>query len=476
MGGATKGSSSRERILAALVSSGEGLTRQELAIAADIPVTSLAALLHDDELFGGLVAEEKAHRGGSGGGPRPKLVRLREGICVAGVEIGHGHVRIAIAGLDGRLWPDSSGRLFEQAVMPVFRERRKTLNWIGGGADGSLGALSRRLSETFACRPRLGGSPSLEKPLVLGVGISVAGPVDPNDGRLVCVRPADGLILREEEGSIACGDWDGESAGQGLRDRLRASDDVELHGWNLTHFRSDSAAELCACAELRDGELSDADFAVLVKWTGNVSAAVVLGGKIVAGSRGLAGGLPLHQVDDRRDGSSDAGGPDHYRLPLGVAAGIRRLSAEIGEEAGLRKRGPQDLLRDYFRSQIRSVARGEQGTPSQAETASRRLSEAAGLLGWNLAPTVDMLDLSKVVIGGGMFERRDWSLVAEPLLEGIRARVAVPAKAPAVAMARHQDHPALDGAIAARLDVDQLASTLERACRQDNAAGVLAPS
>lgn len=457
-------SDARARVLRALVRHPKGLVRQELAHVSGVPTSSLTGVLQGEGSLEGLVVEEKAPRASGGGGPRPKIVRLRDGLCVAGVEIGHGHARIAIAGLDGRLWPDAEGAYFDEIVMPVFRQRRRTLNWIAGGPDGEPGRLAQRLRQVYAERSADGDGSALEKPFVLGVGISVAAPVDPHDGRLVCVRPAEGQILNEEEGSIACADWDGESAGQGLRDRLLGRREEERFGWSLTKFRSDSASELCAKAELSGGELSETDFAILVKWTGSVSASVVLNGHVVVGSRGLAGGFPLH---------SKLGGEDNStRLPLGIEVGIRRLRGEIGPKLGLREKRDNELLRDYFREEILSIARGERLGSEERDVVMGHLRRAATLLGENLAPTVDMLDPSKVVIGGGVFEKRDWPLVAEPLSEGIRAHIAARGKAPEVVLARYQDYPALRGAIVSRLDTPQLISTLLEASKKESYAAL----
>lgn len=430
---------------------------------ADVPSTSLSALLQETDLRS-LVVEEKAARAAGGGGPRPKIVRLRDNLCVAGVEIGHGHVRIAIAGLDGHLWPDADGRYYDQVVMPVFRERRRTLNWIAGGPDRGPGSLCRRLEHVAAERVAAAGVAEAGPPIVLGVGISVAAPVDPNDGRLVCVRPAEGLILNEEEGSIACGDWDGESASQGLRDRLLGGSACERFGWALTDFHSESAAELCARAELAGGELVESDYAIFVKWTGNVSAAVILNGHVIAGSRGLAGGLP-----------PGAPGGESEALPLGIELGVRRLRAQLAAELGLPEKAEGELLRDYFRDEILSIARGERPGDARKEIVNRKLAEAATRLGKNLAPTVDMFDPSKVVIGGGVFERRDWPTVAEPLFEGIRSHVAVPGKAPEVTLARYQDYPALRGAIASRLETEQLVSALIRVSDESSRGATAGP-
>lgn len=458
-------SDARYRVLSALVGHPLGLTRQALASAADVPAATLATILRgpDGQDLSALIVEAKAERAAPGGGPRPKIVRLREGICVAGVEIGHGHIRVGIAGLDGRLWPDAQGRHYDQLVMPVFKERRATLNWIAGGLEGERGALSQRLARVFAERTKNDAESSLKKPLVVGVGISVAGPVDPQDGRLVCVRPADGLI-KDEEGSIACADWDGESAGKGLRDRLRGADRTEMFGWTLSHFRSDSASELCAKAELSRGVLSDTDFAIFVKWTGNVSAAVVLGGEVFAGSRGLAGGFPMHSPTVPADNGMDDL-ETSKRLPLGIAVGIHRLGEEIGRALGLRTRRTDELFRDYFRAEILSISRGERdgfGSPEMA-LVNACLGQAGTLLGKTLAPTVDMLDPSKVVIGGGIFERQDW-IVAEFLSEGMRRKVTAPGKAPDVELAAHVEHPALDGAIASRLHPRDVVPVLLEAC------------
>jgi hypothetical protein len=162
MGIETRATGVRDRVLRAMVRRPDGLTRQALANEAEVPTTSLALLLQDPEVLGGLVVEEKAARAAARGGPRPNLVRLRDGVCVAGVEIGHGHIRVAVAGLDGQLWRDENGRDYVQAVRPVFKERRATLNWIAGGPDGEPGAFPKWLSATFATRREQARSACLE--------------------------------------------------------------------------------------------------------------------------------------------------------------------------------------------------------------------------------------------------------------------------------------------------------------------------
>lgn len=472
----------RQRVLAAMVRHPAGLTRQALASAAEVPPATLGVMLRGggESDLSMVIVETKAERAAPGGGPRPNIVRLRQGVCVAGVEIGHGHVRVGVARLDGKLLPDSNGRYYDEVVMPVFRERRHTLNWIAGGVDGELGALPRRLSNVFAEQVRQEKWPALEKPLVLGVGVSVAGPVDPHDGRLVCARPARGSLLTEEEGTIACADWDGESAGKGLRDRLRGGDRSERFGWMLSRFRSASASELCARAELHSGTITPSDFAIFVKWTGNVSAAVVLAGDVFVGARGLAGGFSMHSAPGTEDENGNEGEPED--LPLGIAIGIRRLSGELCGTLGIepRKSDSEVLLRDFFRAQILSVANRQADgfNGSEAATVRARLGKAAASLGEALAPAVEMLDLSKVIVGGGVFRSGDWPIIGEPLSEGIRARLIVPGKAPEVVLAEHTEHPALCGAIASRLDLNETIPTLLDACDEMTAtalAGVAEP-
>ena len=454
----------RQRVVAALLRHPEGLARQTLAGAAQVPPATLGAMLGrgGKSELGAIVVEAKAERAAAGGGPRPNIVRLREALCVAGVEIGHGHVRVGIAGLDGKLLADSNDSRYDEKVMPVFGERRHTLNWIAGGM-GEEGALPRRLSDVFEAQVRRGAWPQDERPMVLGVGVSVAGPVDPHDGRLVCARPSRGLPLSAEEGTIACADWDGESAGQGLRDRLRGGDGSERFGWTMSRFRSASAAELCARAELRGGVIEPADLAIFIKWTGTVSAAVMLAGRLVVGARGLAGGFSMHSP--RRDGRRNGGGKE---LPFGAAIGVRRIAKELCKELGIEQweKDSGVLLRDFFRMQVLGVAHG-QAEGFGAEAAARvkaALGEAASALGEVLAPTVEMLDLSKVVVGGGVFRPGDWPLVGEPLSEGMRASLTVPGKTPDVVLAEHSEHPALCGAIASRLDPAEAVPALLRAC------------
>lgn len=447
--------STESRLLNALLECPGGLSRQELAAKLGLPLSTVAALLRGEHGLGGVVVEAKADRAASGGGPRPRILRLRRGIYVGAVEIGHGHVRVGIAGLDGRLLSapgDRDGAPYTQCVRQVFNERVKTLNWIAGEPGGESGALPRRLEAVFKAADQ-GTEGALEKPLVLAVGVSVAGSVDPANGRLLCTRSV--LPALPEEANIAVGDWDGESAGSGLRDRLQRGDQSDLLGWTAARFRSIGAANLCAQAELHDGELQGIGDAIFLKWTGEVSAAVVARGSVYTGSRGLAGGLPP------RDFSAEGhevewGRPEVRTEPLSVAAGIRRLTKTIKRELEPRSIGDEELLRDYFRSEILTVAHGESGTKEQTTKVKQRLAATAKLLGEVLAPSVEMLNPERVLIGGGAFEARDWPIVAEHLLEGLRGNLIAPGETPRVELGVHTDHPALHGAAISRLDASKL--------------------
>ena len=93
--------------------------------------------------------------------------------------------------------------------------------------------------------------------------------------------------------------------------------------------------------------------AIFVKWTGEVSAAVVMRGSVYTGSRGFAGGLPPHTL---RTHGVEFGRPEPHGEPLSVAVGIRRLAEKIGGRLRLRLPAEDELLRDYFRSRSSSIA------------------------------------------------------------------------------------------------------------------------
>lgn len=489
----------RKSLLAALLRHPEGLTRHALEAETGLAHNAITALLRGDDGLNstGLIVETKADRAAPGGGPKPRILRLRDGICFAGVEIGHGHVRIGIAGLDGELLPTvpapPGSAHYAARISPIFKQRLETLKWIAGTPGDEPGALPRRLSEVFVS----GGGESeirLPRPLVLGVGVSVAGAVDPESGRLICAQPIVPPWLRkakegedeDESGSIACVDWNGESAGKGLRDRLRGGDHSELLGW-ACHFRTASAANMCAQAELHDGVLAGFEDAIFVKWTGEVSAAVVIRGEVYPGSRGLAGAFPSHFDHEDREGDEDKDDENSKSIEHGQSsetlselAGIRRITADLRQELGLRKKKSTELLRDYFRTEILEIAHGDRGTKEQTRIVNARLKKEALRLGRALAPTVDMLNPARIVIGGGAFQGRDWPIVAEYLLEGLREEVAAPSEVPAVELARHTDHPALHGAIVSRraevAAVDALAEAADALLRGRSAAPVLVGS
>ncbi|QIG42350.1 ROK family transcriptional regulator [Nocardioides anomalus] len=229
---------------------GEGpMSRADLVRASGLSRTTVSSLVAD-LIRTGQVSEtdDKArpHKGGSG--RPPVLVRLSAPAGgVAGVDIGHGHVRVAVSDRAGTILAE------EHALVDVDSH----------GAE----VLDRTATTVRALLARSG----LHDDELQAVGMCVPAPVDRRSSRIrTGIMPG----------------WQGLLPGEELERRLG----VPVH--------ADNDANLGALAELHHGIARGRHDVVYLKIASGVGAGIVLGGRLHRGTSGIAGEIGHVQVGE----------------------------------------------------------------------------------------------------------------------------------------------------------------------------------
>lgn len=241
-------SSNRNAVINVLAGSGP-LSRAEVSRMTGISRSAVSSLveelLRDDSLV-----EDSSHSPRSGSGRPATLLRLTADRGTAiGVDIGHRHIRLAVAEHGGEVLAEHT------VALDVDRSPDKAL-------DTAAGLVGDLLTEA-----------GLELSAVTGVGLGVPGPVDWRTGRT--------------SSSVLPG-WRGRTPAAELERRLGVT----------THVDND--AFLGALGELRYGAARGCDDVVYVKVADGVGAGLVLDGRLYRGSSGIAGEIGHVQV--REDG------------------------------------------------------------------------------------------------------------------------------------------------------------------------------
>lgn len=229
---------------------GEGpMSRADLVRASGLSRTTVSSLVAELIRTGQIVETDdraRPHKGGSG--RPPVLVKLSAPAGgVAGVDVGHGHVRVAVA--------DRAGL--------VLAEDRAAVDADTHGAE----VLDRATAMVRALVAQAGlGMDELQ-----AVGMCVPAPVDRRSSRIrTGIMPG----------------WTGLVPGEELERRLG----VPVH--------ADNDANLGALAELHHGAARGRHDVVYLKIASGVGAGIVLGGRLHRGAAGIAGEIGHVQVGE----------------------------------------------------------------------------------------------------------------------------------------------------------------------------------
>jgi len=228
------------RAITALLGSGGPQSRADLARGSGLSRTTVSSLVNE-LLEGGLVVETEdrgtPYKGGSGRPPLLVALAIRPG-GVVGVDIGHGHVRVAVS--------DRSARILAEVETATDADPH-------GASTLDLAAhLVRRAAD------------DAETPTgdLLCVGLCVPGPIDRRSARV---------------GSSVLPGWNELAPADELSRRLDLPVVV------------DNDANLGAMAEHQHGAGRGTADLLYVKLASGVGAGLVLGGRLHRGATGLAG-------------------------------------------------------------------------------------------------------------------------------------------------------------------------------------------
>jgi predicted NBD/HSP70 family sugar kinase len=223
-------------------------SRAELARATGLSATTVSSLVNE-MLGAGQVRETttgRPHKGGSG--RPPVLVELATPPGgVVGVDIGHGHVRVAVAGPTGAVLAEDVRSFDVDATGPA------TLDVAAAMIRGTVTAAG------------------LDPGEVHGAGMCVPAPVDRGTGMV-----STGILPG----------WRGINPTRELSERIQAPVIV------------DNDANLGALAEVRHGAARGHQDVVYVKLASGVGSGLVLGGRVHRGATGMAGEIGHVQIGE----------------------------------------------------------------------------------------------------------------------------------------------------------------------------------
>lgn len=349
-------------------------------------VSTLVAGLRDR----GLVVEASAgvpKQGRTAGGRPPVLLSLdpRAGVAV-GVALSHGRVRAAVADLSSRV-------LAERCIdMDVDRSA-------GAALDTAAALVDEVLAQAKVDRGR-----------AIGASMALPGPVDRRTGRLGSTALMYG--------------WTGVQPLAELERRL---------GMTVT---VDNDARLGAVAEARFGAARGVEDLVYVLLSEGVGAGLVLGGRVLAGSRGYAGEIGHNQVDP-------AGKPCRCgkRGCLETFASVPHVLDRV-----VVKGSEPPTLQDV-------LASGAAGDPHVQAV----MSDAGQALGQVLAALCNSVNPAAIVIGGQLAAAGD--LLLDSVRDAMARHLSADAAAAPVSVGLLGDRAALIGALTDVIqDTDRLAS------------------
>lgn len=308
----------------------------------------------------GLVAEVGA--GESRGGRRPILVGFRDDAgVILGVDVGATHISVILTDLRGRTL--------------AWRERSHPVRSDPKGAEALITGLGE------GCLAEWSG----ERSRLMGIGVAVPSPVDPDspDRVLERVLPA----------------WRGHS----VLDRLNSVFGVPVF--------VDNDANLGAVAERWWGEAVGIDDFVYLKVATGVGAGLMIGGEIYRGATGVAGEIGHVAIDPS--------GPECVcgnRGCLATFVGTRQL---VDRARALLERFPDSVLAGTEPG-IRAI---EDAALADDPLALQVVGEAAVHLGTVVAGVLNLLNPGSVILGGSLARAGD--RLVEPLRNAVSTRTLV---------------------------------------------------
>ncbi|PYS93173.1 MAG: hypothetical protein DMF64_05685 [Acidobacteria bacterium] len=353
----------------------EPISRAEIARETALQRSTISTIVEDLKAEGLI---EEIGEGESTGGRRPTLLRLRaSGALAIGVDVTPSCTTVATC--------DLAGRVLEREEFPMSQSPEQLAELIIESV--------RRLAQGA------GGQP------IEGVGISLPGLVDPDNGRVIYIP------------YFRWRDW-------AVVERIGRATGLDVI--------VDNDANAAALAELWFGrpEVSEARDFILVLVADGIGTGIVFDGQIYRGERGAAGEFGHMIVGADAPVACSCGNHDCWEaFASGRAAGARY--------AQLSKRRDEAQPPPLYEVVDRALA-GERA-------AIDALTETAHYLGIGISNMIVGLSPEAVVVGGAI--ARAWPLVADALGETIQRSIRRGLPSARIVASTLGDQPTLMGAL-----------------------------
>ena len=328
-------------------------TRAEIARRTGLSRTTVSTIV-GELLETGLVVEGPAVAGGQVGRPPIVLSLDPRAAHAVGIDFDHDKVLVAVSDL----------------TRDVVAERSATWD-VDHDAKGAMRTARDLVNDALE-------EANIDKTSVLGVGVALAGPIDPATG---AVHPSSGVLPS----------W------LGLDPRK------ELEQLIGTKVFIDNDANLGVLAEATMGAARDATSVAYVSISSGIGAGLVIDGQPYRGHRGLAGELG-HVLIDPQGSLCRCGN----RGCLETVASGPALTQLLEQSRGTKVSTPE---------LVRQALQGDPG-------AKRLITDAGRAIGTALASLVSIFGPDTIVLGGELGEAGD--LLLDPVREAIE-RYAPPA-------------------------------------------------
>lgn len=329
------------------------VSRRELAQATGLSVATVANLVGELQERGMLV--EVGYEDSAGGRPRGLLAPREDGGALIGVDVAETYIHVELF--------DLHLSLKARAEEPLRPGENRPQDVVGHIVSGVRAVVAQA---------------GIEPSRVLGVGVSVPGQVEREDGR-----------------SVFAPNWDWHDVP--LRDLLVRQLDFPLY--------LDNPLKALTVAELWFGASRGFDDAVVVILGTGVGAGIAVGGALYRGVTNSAGewGHTTLVLDGRPCHCGARGCVEAYVGAPGIVETIREIDPGSA------------LIHPDQTASIDALARGlAQGDPVAAET----LRRTARYLGAAIGNLVNLLNPQIVVLGSWVAAR-----LGTPLLEAVRGQV-----------------------------------------------------
>jgi predicted NBD/HSP70 family sugar kinase len=355
------------RILGSLFGARDGLTQPKIVDLTGLSRSTVSSLLvHRLDP----VLRTGTRRNGENSGRPVKAWAIDEGACLSiGVDMGQTHVSVAAINPFGEL---------------VAGPNRKPMNGVLDDPHGTL-SLATRLVEELAREEGIAcGS-------IAAITVGLPGPVDKSTGVMAddATRAWAGIDVREE-----------------IRKRWPHA--------TVPQRLADNNANLGALAEHRLGAGRGTKSLIVLDWSSGIGAGIVLDGRLWRGRSGVAGELG-HQPVRVTQAEADV-------LGLPVSRERWRECPRCGQVdcldrlAGGRTVAAAAKLPNL--SRVVSAALAEPDSEA-GDRARLVLSVAARLIGRGIGPTLTLLNVDAVILGGAVGRPAIYPLLVEDLDRGI---------------------------------------------------------